>query len=182
MGNLSPTLFLLPSFALILVIVLYFSFLRKSSSKGDFKRFSFLALTLAFFLNFAWELTQGPLYKDFIFGYEHIAFCALASVADAIMTLLLYYISAFIFKKRTLIKNLTFQEIILIILGGGISAILVEIWHVSKGHWAYANSMPLIPIIGAGLLPVLQFTILPVLVYYINIYICQKSFKVRLNQ
>ena len=47
-----------------------------------------------------------------------------------------------------------------------VGAIAAEMRHVSAGNWAYDESMPLLPIVDAGLSPVLQFMLLPALIYY----------------
>ncbi len=127
-----------------------------------------LKLLLAFILNFAWEVIQGPLYKGFTYSKFHIAFCALASVADAIMVLLLYFVFAIIYKQPFWIKHLNLQRTLVLVFIGGTGAILAEIRHLSQGNWAYAPSMPLIPFVNAGLSPVLQFMVLPVLIYYVS--------------
>ena len=85
-----PLIFLIPVVALLLLVVCYFIILKKVTDKILFKRFTFMTLLFAFILNFAWEIIQGPLYIGFTYSLSHIAFCGLASVAGAIMVLLLY--------------------------------------------------------------------------------------------
>lgn len=50
---------------------------------------------LAFVLNLIWELAHGPLYEGYVYDFQHISFCTLASVADMLMALLLYMGFAF---------------------------------------------------------------------------------------
>lgn len=57
--------------------------------KHSFKKFIIILLVLAFLLNYPLELAQASLYKDFSYKSVHIAFCALASIADVIMVILL---------------------------------------------------------------------------------------------
>jgi hypothetical protein len=96
MNELQPINFLLPVIALLLVVIMYLILLKKAFDKTAFKRFIFISAILGFLLNFAWEVIQIPLYKDASFGLGHILFCALASVADAVMVLLLYFSFAFL--------------------------------------------------------------------------------------
>jgi energy-coupling factor transporter transmembrane protein EcfT len=91
MNNVKPLIFLIPVIALTLVVLMFIYLLKKADDKDVFKRFVFITLVLAFLLNFAWEVIQLPLYKNVSHDLEHIAFCALASVADAIMVLFLYF-------------------------------------------------------------------------------------------
>ena len=174
MNNLKPIVFLIPVIALILAGMLYFSLLKKTTDKKVFNRYIFIISVLAFLLNFAWELIQIPLYKNASFNFGHIAFCALASLADVIMVLFLYFGFARIFNSLLWIQPLKWWRIVIVILTGGAGATLAEIRHLSLGSWAYTGSMPIIPIINVGISPVLQFMILPLLVYFLSFY----SFKI----
>ena len=168
MNNLNPLNFLVPVIALTLVVLLFIYLLKKVDDKAVFKRFVFTALVLAFLLNFAWEVIQMPLYKDASFNLGHIAFCALASVADAIMVLLIYFCFALIYKKPLWVEVLTAPRIFILMLVGAVGAIVAEMRHVSAGTWAYDNSMPILPVVDVGLSPVLQFMLLPALIYYLS--------------
>lgn len=168
MNNLNPLIFLVPLIALTLAVLLFIYLSKKVDDKAVFKRFVFTALVLAFLLNFAWEVIQMPLYKDASYTIEHIAFCALASVADAIMVLLIYFCFVFIYKKPLWVEEFTSTRIFILMLVGAVGAIVAERRHLSVGTWAYDNSMPLLPVVGVGLSPVLQFMLLPALIYYLS--------------
>ena len=176
MNNVKPIIFLFPAIALILAGILYFFLLKKTTDKKAFNRFVFTITVLAFLLNFIWELIQIPFYKGSSYSIEHIAFCALASLADAIMVLLLYFGFASIFRNPFWIKHSKWQRIVIVILVGGAGATAIEFWHLSSANWAYANTMTLIPVIKVGISAVLQFMILPVLVYFLSLY-CLKVMK-----
>jgi hypothetical protein len=175
MNKLPPVIFLVPVIALILVVIFYFILLKGVTNKVAFTRFVFITTILAFVLNFAWEIIQIPLYKNNVYDLLHISFCALASVADAIMVLLIYFSFALVYKNVFWIKNINIQRALLIIFIGGIGAILAEMRHLSEGHWAYTSSMPIIPLVNAGVSPVLQFMLLPLLIYHVS-YLLLKLF------
>lgn len=168
MNKLNPLIFLTPVIALTLVVVMFIYLLKKVEEKVVFKRFVFTTLVLAFLLNFAWEIIQMPLYKDADYTIAHISFCALASVADAIMVLLIYCCFALIYKSPLWVQNLTLPRILNLMLVGAIGAIVAEMRHVSAGNWAYDTSMRIIPVVDVGLSPVLQFMLLPLLIYYLS--------------
>ncbi|WP_354357980.1 hypothetical protein [Pedobacter sp. UYP30] len=107
---------------------------------------------------------------------SHILFCLLASVADAIMVLLIYFGFALVYKNAPWIENLKRSKIILLILAGAISAVLAETRHLSIGTWSYADTMHVIPILNAGLSPVLQFMILPLLIYTPSLNMTKRFF------
>ena len=169
MSNFKLITFLVPAFALFLVVVLYISMLKMSINKAALKRFILIVTLLAYLINFAWEIMQSPLYRGF-YEKPHLAVCALASVADAIMVVLLYLCFALLYRGFFWSPFFKMQRIILLILVGGTGAVFSEIRHVSAGNWAYAESMPIIPIVNVGLLPVLQFMFLPLIIYYLSFY------------
>ncbi len=168
MNNLNLAIFFIPAIVLILVALLFIYFLNKVENRTFFKRFIFIMLVLAFLLNFAWEVAQIPLYKGASFNKEHIAFCALASVADAIMVLLLYFGFALVYKNPLWAQRLTTLRILILMIVGSLGAIAAEIKYLSSGTWTYNTSMPLIPIAKVGLIPVLQFILLPASIYYLS--------------
>ena len=168
MNNLNPLIFLVPSIALALVVLMFIYLLKKVDDKVVFKRFVYTTLLLAFIINFTWEIIQSPLYNVAYYSVQHIAFCALASVADVIMVILIYFSFALIYKNPLWIKNLTALRIFILMLVGAIGAIVAEIRHLSAGNWAYNKSMPILPVVDVGLAPVLQFMLLPALIYYLS--------------
>lgn len=171
MKGLNPTIFIIPVIALILVTILYRFFLNKASNKSDYKSLIVKMFILAFVLNLAWELSQGPLYSGFSYNAEQMSFCALASVADAVMVILLYYALTLIYKNPYWIYEFTVLRIILIMLIGGIGAVLTEARYVKAGSWSYTDAMPIIPYTNVGLSPILQFIILPTLIYFLSGYL-----------
>ena len=168
MENLKPIIFLVPIIALILVSLLYAFSVKKVTNKKTFNGFVLMIIGFAFVLNFTWELAQMPLYDSSSFTINHVAFCALGSVADALMVLLLYFGLAFIFKNPLWIFPLKRERVVIVVLTGGIGAVLSEIRHLSLGNWAYSDLMPLIPIFNVGVSPVLQFMILPIIIYNLS--------------
>jgi len=174
MNNIKPVIFFIPVIALILVGILYFSLLKKATDKKAFNKFVFTTTVFSFLLNFTWEVIQISLYKGSSCSIGHIAFCGLASVADSIMVLLLYFGVAFIFRKPLWIQHLKWQRIAIVILIGGTGAVLAEMRHLSSGSWAYADSMPIIPIVNVGISPVLQFMVLPLLIYFLSFLLLKK--------
>ena len=131
----------------------------------------------AYLFNLIWEVSQGFLYEGYIYDFKHISFCALASVADVFMVYLLYFLFSLLYRNVFWIQNLTLGRGLFLIVVGGLGAIFAETRHLAAGHWAYAESMPLLPFVKAGLAPVLQFMVLPILIYWLSFESSQKSFE-----
>ena len=176
MNDIKPVIFLVPLIVLSIVCMLYFILLKKQTDKKTFNRYILSIIFFAYLLNFAWELIQIPLYKTPMYDTNHIAFCALASLADVLMVLLLYFSFSFIFKDTFWIQDLQLKRALLLIIIGGAGAVLFEMRHLLLGSWEYDNSMPILPFVRVGLSPVLQFMILPLLTYFIS-YKCLKEQK-----
>ena len=168
MNELQPIIFFIPLIVLIIVCTLYFIFLKKAANKKTFKKFIFIMIFFAFLLNLAWELIQIPLYKNSVYDIDHIAFCALASLADVLMVLLLYFGFSVIFKDPFWMQDLKLKRLLLLVVIGGAGAVLFEMRHLSSGSWGYNDSMPLIPVVNVGISPVLQFMILPLLIFSLS--------------
>jgi chromate transport protein ChrA len=168
MDNLSLGIFVVPIITLTLIIIFYIHFLRKVENKRKYQYFIVTTAVAAFILNLVWELAHGSLYKGFQYDLGHIAFCALASVADMFMVLILLFAFGLIYKNVLWIEPVRFDRSLVLILVGGVGAILAEMWHTSRGDWSYADAMPLIPIVEVGLSPVLQFTILPLIIFVLT--------------
>lgn len=111
-----------------------------------------------------------PFYQGMALNGRTTAFCALASVADTIMVLLLYFLFASILKSPFWLNPAKPLKVIVLIGLGGIGAVVGELGHLAAGSWAYSNSMPLLPFIHVGLVPVLQFMILPLVIYFLSAY------------
>ena len=177
MRSLSLSIIVIPGIAILLDIFFYVFLLRRTAEKKIFKRFLISIIILAFFFNLAWEILQMPLFKGGVYDWQHILFCVLATVADVIMVLIIYFGFALTYKNAFWVKNLKTNRIILLLLTGGAGAVLAEIRQLSIGTWSYGDAMPLIPVVHVGLSPVLQFMILPILVYRLSFKIVAKKNK-----
>ncbi len=175
MPPFSLSITIIPAVAMLLDTLLYVFLLRQTNEKRAFNRFVITTILLAFFFNVAWEILQIPLFKGGLYKWDHILFCIIASVADVIIVLLIYFGFALIFKNTFWADTLNSKRIVLLIFTGGAGAVLAEVYHLSIGTWSYASSMPIIPVVDVGLSPVLQFMILPILIYRLSFKIQEKK-------
>jgi len=171
MIEITPKMCLTPITALAIAVICYASVSKKTTNRILFRNFILSIILLGFLLNFIWEILHSPLYQGYVNNAQHIFISVLASVADVIMLLLLYFVFVYVFKNPYWVHKLSIQRIFLLILVGGTGATLSEFLHVSAGDWVYAVKMPLIPFVNAGLSPVLQFAILPISVYWLSFYL-----------
>ena len=175
MTELKITQFILPVIVLFIVIWSYNYYAKQVLKRRVFRKLILTICSLAFLLNLVWEIAQGPLYLGYVYDINHISFCTLASVADMLMVLLLYFAFSFFYKKPYWLKQMTVPKISSLVIIGGIGAILGELRHLAAGSWSYTDTMPTLPFIDVGLSPVLQFMILPTLIFMLAVYLLKKS-------
>ena len=123
---------------------------------------------VAVFINYPWELAQAPLYA----GFDNLStawwHCFVASLGDGVLVLLIFAIGALVSRKQTWFERPGAKGYVLMLMSGAFIGILVE-WiavHVAQ-RWAYAASMPLVPGLAIGVVPVMQMLVLPPLIFYV---------------
>lgn len=121
----------------------------------------------AFFLNFIWENAQAPFYSGYQSFMQHLWICTKATFGDVIIILLLYFMFAAVYSKNW-IQKLNPRYILSLMVVGGFISVVLEMWAISIGRWSYSPSMPIIPFVKVGLLPVIQMMILPLLIFYLT--------------
>lgn len=168
MSNLSTSVLIIPGIALLLAVTGYIILLKQTTDKTIFNRLTATIIGISLLLNFAWEMLQMPLFKGMDLNWQDILFCAAASVADTLMVVLLYYGFAIIYQELFWAKQMSWQRILLLMVVGFAGAVLAELRHTSAGNWSYSKSMPLLPVLNVGVVPVLQFIVLPAIIYFLS--------------
>ena len=118
-------------------------------------------VTLA--LHFTWEMLQAPAFVDFAESmWAGTIRCFVAALGDVLIAAGAYGVTALAFRSATwplrahwILPAATWVGV------GVIATIIIEQWALSRGRWAYGPAMPLV--LGVGLLPLLQWFIVPML-------------------
>ncbi len=125
----------------------------------------------ALLLNFPWEVMQAPLfagmasapYTDVIRG------CSQATVGDMVILLLAYALVALLARNRRWVLAPSSRQLALFIAIGVCITAVIE-WLATHGlwigSWTYSPAMPVVPGVGIGLSPLLQWLVLPLLVVW----------------
>ncbi|MEQ1866261.1 MAG: hypothetical protein ABL996_16610 [Micropepsaceae bacterium] len=114
-------------------------------------------------LNVVWENAEAPLYGGYGGPLQHFWPCTIAATGDVLIVALLYAGVALRRWRTDWYLDRSLRGLILLVLLGGPAAVLLEWWALETDRWRYA-AMPVVPIVGAGLAPVLQMMIIPPLV------------------
>jgi hypothetical protein len=129
-----------------------------------------LSLTLwAFILNFAWEMVQGGYFAGMVemFWWSATKLCLRASVGDALMVGLAYWVVASVTRDPDWISGKDVRKYAAFMLLAAVQALALEHYSVAAGRWRYLPAMPVDPFFGLGLVPILQWLILPVLAAWV---------------
>jgi hypothetical protein len=114
----------------------------------------------SFVLHFAWEYMHFGLYR----GYEEwagtIPVYWLATVGDVLYTLGAFALVSAIKKTYEWIHTATLSDYLMLVTLGCLIALFVEYKGIALDRWEYLPDMPIIPILGVGLSPVLQMALL----------------------
>lgn len=129
-----------------------------------------IMLTTAFGLNFVWEMLQMNAYASMANLPWQATFltCAVASLGDAGITGAVYLIIALAVRNWSWGSRAKFKTYIAAALVAGVGAIVIELVALKTGRWSYVSDMPKLPILGIGMLPLLQLTILVPLAIWIG--------------
>ena len=119
-------------------------------------------------VNYVWELAQAPLYAGWT-GWDNIWWhCFVASLGDGILVWIIFATGWAVFRRFDWIADPDARAIGVMLAAGLGIALAIE-WlavHILE-RWTYGPRMPVIPVIGIGLVPVLQMLLLPPLIFRI---------------
>ena len=121
----------------------------------------------AFLLNYPWEFLQAPLFRGMptALHWEATLLCTGAALGDALLAVVAFWAVAGIAKRRTWILRPSIRQLVSFTGIGLAVTIVVERLATSVlGQWAYSDAMPVVPLLGVGLAPLLQWALLPPLV------------------
>lgn len=126
-------------------------------------------LVFSFLLNFVWEMWQVPFYQG-LASADHLAavkLCTQASAGDSLITIIAFWSASLIAKSRRWIFNIRRIPLLVYWAVGLIITIVME-WLATGtlDRWQYADSMPRLPFMGTGLLPLLQWIVLPPIILF----------------
>ncbi len=131
----------------------------------------FNVAVFALLLNYPWEFLQVPLYDSMADAphWQAIKTCTLATLGDTVIMLIAFWVVAVKSADRYWIAAPRVAHTVSFIAVGVAVTAGIE-WLALNGswphQWRYAPSMPVLPGIGVGLSPLLQWALLPPLVVW----------------
>ena len=132
----------------------------------------FNVVLFALLLNYPWEFLQVPLFE----GMSHaphwaaVKACTRAALGDAAIALFAYWAVALLYRSRAWMTRATWGSVLCFVALGATATVVIErlaltgLW---MDGWTYAALMPVVPVLGVGLSPLLQWLVLPPLVVWL---------------
>ena len=118
----------------------------------------------SFLLSFFWEIQQMWFYQ-IPAGYSHfdiVRNCTLATVGDVGIILIAFWAVAGLSKSRQWLRYPIRSQMSVFILVGVVITVVIEALATGPlNRWTYAESMPTLPILGTGLVPLLMWFLVP---------------------
>ena len=117
-------------------------------------------------LNFLWELAQMPLYVEEGKLLEFARHCIVPSLGDGLIVLMIFGAGWRVFRRADwFFRPRAFAYPLMLTTGLLIAVVIEWIAVYGLGRWSYTARMPLLPILGVGLSPVLQMLLLPPVIF-----------------
>jgi hypothetical protein len=129
----------------------------------------FNVMLFAVLVSYPWEFIQAPLYAGMSDQrhWDAVKTCTIAALGDGVLIVVAYWGTAWLVRNRRWIIAPTARAMTPFLLIGLCITIVIE-WLAQRGwwlqQWNYSAAMPLIPGLGVGWVPVLQWMLLPPLV------------------
>ena len=123
-------------------------------------------------LNFPWEFLQVPLFEGMAEGshWQGILICTRATLGDGVIVLIAYWAAAAAWRDRWWFKHSSARQLIAFTSAGLLITIVLEHLATRSDHpdwgWRYSELMPIVPVLGIGLTPFLQWLVIPPLVVW----------------
>jgi hypothetical protein len=129
-------------------------------------------LGVSFAANLVWEVLQLPLFTLWTTGtIRQQAFAVLHCTAGDVMIAALSLLAAVSLFAHSTWPATNVARVYATTLALGLSYTFYSEWLNTsvRGNWAYSTLMPLVPFVGTGLSPVLQWLAIPTLVHWIAV-------------
>ena len=126
------------------------------------RSFAAILFAVSFAADWVWEMSQMSAYAPMP-GHtwkEVTLFCTAASVGDAALTLLIFGAGALAARRWSWVEEFGWKAYAVAAFLGAVATVVIERAALGAGYWSYVSRMPRVPLLGVGLLPLMQLTVL----------------------
>lgn len=140
----------------------------------DKLRASLRYLSVVVGLNFLWEVAQLPLYTIWnTASIEEIAFDVVhCTIGDLLIAISVLLVALFFVGSEWPNERRTHRCVAILTITSGVGYTIFSEWlNVTvRQSWAYSDWMPVLPFLGTGLSPTLQWIVIPIAAFWWSVY------------
>ncbi|WP_422373136.1 hypothetical protein [Hoeflea sp.] len=129
----------------------------------------FSIIVFSFLLHFVWEFWQAPTYAGMIElnHWDGIKLCSSATFGDVGFALTAFWITSAAARTRYWVLRPAPWQVVLFLAVGIALTVGFEYYYTNMTlRWTYSDLMPLVPPLGTGLSPLLQWLAIPLAVLW----------------
>jgi hypothetical protein len=139
----------------------------------------FNVFVFGFLLSFPWEMLQEPFYAGMTTAqhWPAVKLCTIAALVDALIMLTAYWGIAIGVQSRDWISAPTrLQVSTFLALGLAVTVLIEHFATRATWGWQYSTLMPIDPLLGIALVPVVMWVIVPfVVLWFVKRQMCQPA-------
>lgn len=125
----------------------------------------------SYLLHFQWELFQMPLFSGFdgMGYYDAILHCWKATIGDVAIAATAFLVASAVVRSRSWLLDTNRIAIGVFFFIGIIITVIFELLATGPlDRWEYSGTMPVVPYAGVGVSPLVQWLVLPALVFWFS--------------
>jgi hypothetical protein len=139
-----------------------------STTRRDWLRYWVALYVVAVATNYVWEASQASLFVGMGSIQTIWWHCFVASLGDGIILWIIHLLGWCVFRQVDWFVRPDAARYGVMLGTGLVIAIAIEWVAIHWLHrWAYTGQMPLVPVLGIGITPVIQMMVLPPLIFLI---------------
>ena len=122
---------------------------------------------LSFVLHFVWEFLQVPTYADMatMAHWDGVKLCTSATFGDVGFALTAFWTASAVARTRHWLERPSLAQVLVFLAVGIALTVGFEYYYTNVSlRWTYSELMPLLPPLGTGMSPLLQWIVIPLLV------------------
>lgn len=125
----------------------------------------------SFLLHFVWEFVQVPTYAGMaeLPHWDAIKLCISATFGDVAFALTAFWVASLAARRRDWVLRPTRLPTAIFVAVGIVLTVGFEYYYTNISlRWTYSELMPLVPPLGTGLSPLLQWLVIPPLLVWLT--------------
>ena len=131
----------------------------------------FPVAVFSFLLHFVWEFLQVPTYAGMaeMAHWQGIKLCTSTTIGDVGFALTAFWTASLVARTRHWIGRQGALPVLVFLAAGIALTIGFEFYYTQvTQRWTYSDLMPLVPPLGTGLSPLLQWIVIPPIVLWLS--------------